>query len=61
MTGTRNAEREARARVDAAKISLGERGAVWWNDGAPDHNRKMAANSPYADWYSGLQTDASGS
>jgi hypothetical protein len=52
-----DAEREARARVDAAKISLGERGPVWWNDGAPDHNRKMAANSHYAEWYSALQTD----
>ena len=27
---------EARQRVDAAKQALGERGAVWWTDGAPD-------------------------
>lgn len=25
-----------RARVDAAKHGLGERGPVWWDDGAPD-------------------------
>jgi hypothetical protein len=52
------AEREARSRVDAAKIALGERGRVWWTDGAPDYNRKMAANTPYADWYSALETEA---
>ncbi len=26
----------ARQQVDAAKIALGERGPVWWSDGAPD-------------------------
>ena len=41
---------DARGRVNAAKISLGERGPVWWTDGAPDLNRHMAANTPYADW-----------
>jgi hypothetical protein len=44
----------ARARVHAAKLSLGERGAVWWTDGAPDYNRRMAANTPYAAWYAAL-------
>ena len=44
------AERAARARVDAAKQALGERGPVWWDDGAPDLNRHMAANTPYAAW-----------
>lgn len=48
------AERSARAAVDAAKRALGERGPVWWNDGAPDYNRKLAANTPYADWFAGL-------
>ncbi len=43
--------RAARARVHNAKVALGERGAVWWTDGAPDENRRMAANSSYADWY----------
>ena len=41
----------ARARVDAAKRALGERGPVWWTDGAPDLNRHMATNTPYAAWY----------
>jgi hypothetical protein len=44
----------ARAAVDAAKTALGERGPVWWTDGAPDYNRHMAKNSPYKDWYDGL-------
>ena len=44
----------ARPRVDAAKRALGERGPVWWNDGAPEHNRRMARNTDYADWYAGL-------
>ncbi|MDB2439689.1 hypothetical protein N9W89_13330 [Hellea sp.] len=41
----------ARARVHDAKIALGERGPVWWSDGAPDENRKMARNSTYAHWW----------
>lgn len=41
----------ARARVDAAKHALGERGPVWWDDGAPDFNRHMAKNTPYAAWW----------
>jgi hypothetical protein len=40
--------------VDAAKTALGERGPVWWSDGAPDQNRRMARNTPYADWYAAL-------
>jgi hypothetical protein len=52
--GDRDAERSARAAVDEAKQALGERGPVWWTDGAPDFNRKMAANTPYADWYAAL-------
>ncbi len=44
----------ARAAVDAAKVSLGERGPVWWTDGAPDLNRHMAKNTPYADWFAAL-------
>jgi hypothetical protein len=49
-----DALRAARAAVDAAKTALGERGPVWWTDGAPDYNRHMARNSPYKDWYDGL-------
>jgi hypothetical protein len=43
--------------VDAAKVALGERGPVWWTDGAPDLNRHMARTTPYADWYAGLGPD----
>ena len=52
--GDHEAERSARAAVDAAKRALGERGPVWWNDGAPDYNRKMVENTPYAEWYAVL-------
>jgi len=44
----------ARRAVDAAKRGLGERGPVWWRDAAPDLNRHMARNTPYAGWYAGL-------
>lgn len=44
----------ARERVNAAKIALGERGPVWWQDGAPDYNRHMAKNTPYAEWAAAL-------
>ena len=40
--------REARAQVDASKVALGERGPVWWTDGAPDYNRHLLKNTPYA-------------
>ncbi|MDQ6881807.1 MAG: hypothetical protein M3150_06920 [Pseudomonadota bacterium] len=46
--------RAAREQVDRAKRGLGERGPVWWTDGAPDFNRKLAKNTPYRDWFSGL-------
>ena len=29
---------------------------VWWDDGAPDYNRKMARNSTYAAWYAAIKT-----
>lgn len=45
----------ARARVESAKVKLGERGAVWWTDGAPDLNRHLAKNTPYAEWASQLE------
>ena len=48
----------ARAAVDAAKVALGERGPVWWDDGAPDLNRKMARNTVYADWFAALPDPA---
>lgn len=48
------AMKRARAAVDAAKHGLGERGPVWWTDGAPEQNRRMVANTTYAEWYAGL-------
>lgn len=46
--------RAAREEVDRAKQALGERGPVWWTDGAPDFNRRMVKNTPYRDWYESL-------
>ncbi|WP_306171655.1 hypothetical protein [Sphingopyxis sp. KK2] len=46
--------RHARSAVDRTKRALGERGPVWWHDGAPDYNRRMAINTPYAQWFEGL-------
>ena len=48
------AEAVAHAAVDRAKLALGERGPVWWDDGAPDVNRHMARNTLYADWFATL-------
>ena len=52
-----NAElmRRARRRVNEAKVALGERGAVWWGDGAPDYNRHLAKNTPYRRWWESLR------
>jgi len=49
------AETDARRRVNAAKVALGERGAVWWADGAADLTRHLARNTPYAAWYATLE------
>ena len=48
------AERLARAAVDDNKRALGERGPVWWTDGAPDFNRHMVKNTPYSAWFEKL-------
>lgn len=47
--------KEARRQVDETKRGLGERGPVWWSDGAPDLNRHMARNTSYADWYASTE------
>jgi hypothetical protein len=39
--------------VHEVKVALGERGPVWWHDGAPDYNRYLVKNTPYAEWYAG--------
>jgi hypothetical protein len=49
--------RAARSRVQTAKEALGERGEVWWDDGAPDLNRRLVENSPYAGWWLGQRGD----
>lgn len=57
--GDLEGQKLARRRVDDAKRGLGERGPVWWHDGAPDENRRMARNTGYAAWIEGLKADAS--
>jgi hypothetical protein len=53
------AEAAGHAAVDAAKRALGERGPVWWDDGAPDLNQHMVRTTPYADWFAGLAQEPS--
>jgi hypothetical protein len=48
------ARQQARATIDATKIALGERGPVWWTDNAPDYNRHLVKNTPYAAWFATL-------
>lgn len=49
--GDDDAREQARRRVDAAKVALGERGPVWWDDDAPDLTRRMARTTGYAGWF----------
>lgn len=53
--GDADAEDAAHRAVDAAKHALGERGPVWWTDGAPDLNRRMVRNTPYSEWFAGAE------
>ena len=46
-----------RQRIDALKTALGERGPVWWRDGAPDYNRRMVRNTPYAAWHAAASAE----
>ena len=55
--GDGEALRAARATIDHAKHGLGERGKPWWTDGAPDLNRRMARNTPYAEWWGEWEKD----
>lgn len=52
--GDIEAEAQARKHVEIAKVALGERGPVWWTDGAPDLNRHMARTTVHAAWFAGL-------
>ena len=58
LAETEEAERAARDQVDAAKRRLGERGPVWWQDGAPDEGGTHPKNSSYAAWWASLPEDA---
>ena len=51
-------ERAARDAVDAAKRDLGERGPVWWEDGALDEGGRHPKNTSYADWWATLDDEA---
>jgi hypothetical protein len=48
------AEHRAHAEVEATKVALGERGPVWWTDGAPDLNRKLLRNTSYSEWFNDM-------
>lgn len=50
----REAMLRARTMVNDAKVALGERGPVWWKDGAADLNRHMARTTVYAEWFASL-------
>jgi len=54
LSGDEQAITAARRLVTAAQVGLGERGKVWWSDGAPDLNRTLVKNTPYAEWYARL-------
>ena len=54
QAGDDAAREAARSRVDAAKVALGERGPVWWDDGASDLNRHLVRTTPYAAWFASL-------
>ena len=55
--GSEEETKAARARVDAAKRDLGERGPVWWDDASPDEGGKHPRNTVYADWWTGLSDE----
>jgi hypothetical protein len=59
-SGDLAAEAAAHKAVDVAKRALGERGPVWWRDGAPDLNRHLAKNSPYSSWHTALSRGRGG-
>lgn len=54
LAGDLDTEGQAHRQVDHFKQALGERGPVWWTDGAADLNRHMARTTPYADWFARL-------
>lgn len=55
---TRQEKQRARQAVQRAKERLGERGPVWWDDGAPDLNRRAPWRTHYAPWWHALAPSA---
>lgn len=47
---------QARTLVHEAKLALGERGPVWWDDGAADYSGQDPLCTPYADWWRTVQS-----
>lgn len=47
--------KKVRQSIQRTKEDLGERGKPWWDDDSPDYNRHKVKNTPYADWYAGLE------
>ena len=58
LAGDEAAITAARQLVAAAQVGLGERGKVWWKDGAPDFNRMQVKHSPYAQWFAAIDAGA---
>jgi len=54
-SGNKLALDDARKKVHAAKVTLGERGPTWWDDDT-DHNRKLIKNTPYAECCTSLNS-----
>lgn len=38
----------------AAKVALGEAGAVWWDDGVADFSNQEPVSTPYKTWWLAL-------
>ncbi|WP_038200850.1 hypothetical protein [Xenophilus azovorans] len=53
--GEAAAPRQARSQIHAARIALGGHGPPWWTDGAPDLDRHLVRDSPYAQWFADRQ------
>jgi hypothetical protein len=49
---------EANEAVAATKVALGESGAVWWEDDAPDYSGLEPVDTPYAQWWHALSKEA---
>jgi hypothetical protein len=58
QASTSEQEKAARAEVHETKTALGERGPVWWQDGAPDESRRTPENSRYAQWWQARDGDS---